>query len=83
MQGKLDNGEDFDFNRTALSMYSVHIEYNYKGNGETIDLATQNETYFVQPEEQAHLTKIHFATEALHKIAKEREEREKAETVKE
>ena len=83
MQGKLDNGEDFYFNRTALSMYSVHIEYNYKGNGETIDLATQNETYFVQPEVQEHLTKIHFATEALHKIAKEREEQEKTESVKE
>ena len=69
MHGKLDDGTDFDFHRTVRSMYSCHIEYNFKERGDAIDLATLDKTYFVFPQ-TAHnvLTKIHFATEALYDV---------------
>ena len=67
LKGTLDNGENFYFNRTVTSMYSCHIEYDFKGRGDAIDLADSNNTYFVFPDLYNHLTKIHFATEELFK----------------
>lgn len=68
MEGTLDNGEPFAFHRSTASMMSCHIEYDFKGRGDAIDLATLHDTYFVFPL-TAHnvLTKLHFATEELHK----------------
>ncbi|MBO7187774.1 MAG: hypothetical protein J6V68_05210 [Clostridia bacterium] len=69
-KGKLDNGEDFYLNRPVDSMYSCHIEYDYKKRGDALELATTEDTYFVYPLNNENiLTKFHFATEALyHKI---------------
>lgn len=69
LKGTLDNGEEFTFNRPVNTMYSCHIEYNFKKRGDAIDLADSNETYFVFPNLYNHLTKIHFATEELYKIS--------------
>ncbi len=67
MTGKLDNGEDFSFNRTVSSMRSLHIEYDFKGRGDAVDLATNDDTYFAFPLNSNNvLTKLHFATEELH-----------------
>lgn len=64
------NGEPFRFNRSVLSMMSCHIEYNFKGRGGAVDLASLKETYFVFPESSdLVLTKLHFAAEELHKAA--------------
>lgn len=69
LKGKLDNGEDFYLNRSTESMYSCHIEYNYQKRGDALDLATQDDTYFVFPQNYDNvITKLHFATEALHDI---------------
>ncbi len=67
LKGTLDNGEDFYFNRTVPSMYSCHVEYDFKGRGDAIDLANSENTYFIFPDLYNHLTKIHFATEELFK----------------
>lgn len=69
MEGTLDSGEPFEFHRSTASMMSCHIEYDFKGRGDAIDLATLHDTYFVFPQ-TAHnvLTKLHFATEELHKV---------------
>lgn len=72
MNGTLDDGTEFKFNRTVKSMYSCHIEYNFKKRGDAIDLATLNETYFVFPLNAFNcLTKIHFAAEELHRAEKD------------
>lgn len=68
LKGKLHNGKEFNFNRPVSSMYSCHIEYDFKNRGDAIDLATQNDTYFVFPDLYNHLTKIHFATEEMFKF---------------
>ncbi len=73
MKGTID-GKPFEFNRTALSMSSCHIEYDFKGRGDAIDLCTLSDTYFVFPLTAKNcLTKIHFATEELHDYMAEKQ----------
>ena len=74
MEGTLESGEPFSFHRSTASMMSCHIEYDFKGRGDAIDLATLHDTYFVFPQ-TAHnvLTKLHFATEELHKAQQEQQ----------
>jgi len=67
LSGTLDDGKEFYLNRSAASMISCHIEYNFKGRGDAVDLATRDDTYWVFPLHADNvLTKLHFATEALY-----------------
>lgn len=60
-------GQPFHFHKPVSSMYSCHIEFDFKGRGDCIDLATVNETWFIYPKNAKNvITKIHFATEELH-----------------
>ena len=62
---------DFKFVRSPLQNYAIHIEFDYKGRGGCIDLATNTETYFVYPLNNAKaLTKIHFANEIIYDLHK-------------
>ncbi len=56
-----------------MTMNSVHTEYDYRGWGQCITLSTPDNTYFLFPRgEGFNATKIQFATEYLHKKARER-----------
>ncbi len=67
VEGTTDDGKPFRLHRTVLSMYSCHIEYDFKGRGDAIDLATLTDTWFVFPLNAVNcLTKLHFAAEELH-----------------
>ncbi|MDD3424118.1 hypothetical protein [Sphaerochaeta sp.] len=58
--------EGFLLAKTPLSMYSCHIEYEYFGKGDCIDLSTLEDTYYIYPKEQKFsVTKIALATEEL------------------
>ena len=58
-------------------MRSLHIEYDFKGRGDAIDLCTLDDTYFVFPLNAKNcLTKLHFATEELHIAMEERKKEE-------
>lgn len=76
MKGDILDGH-FEFNRSVPSMRSVHIEYDFKGRGDAIDLCTLEDTYFVFPLTARNvLTKLHFATEELHRLdLREKEKR--------
>ena len=63
--GKLDDGTTFNLNKVPTSTRSVHIEYNYKGRGDALDIATLDETWWVFPLHNCCLTKFNFTTEAL------------------
>lgn len=66
------------FHREPLQSFGLHIDYNYKGNGEIIDLSSPDETYFARPlSKKKWLTKIRFAVEAIYDLKKE-EIKEKA-----
>ena len=50
----------------AKSTFSIHTEYDYRGQGECVTLSTPDNTYFLYPlEPDFSATKIQFATEAL------------------
>lgn len=66
------NNEPFELIKEPLSMYGLHIEYNYKGKGDCIDLSTNDNTYYIYPINQKKVvTKLHFAVEELYKIKKQ------------
>jgi hypothetical protein len=57
--------------KEPLSMYGLHIEYDYMGKGDCIDLSTLDDTYYIYPIHLKNVvTKMHFATEILYEIAK-------------
>ncbi|MBU1020050.1 MAG: hypothetical protein KJ847_02455 [Firmicutes bacterium] len=58
--------------KSVLSLYGLHIEYNYLGTkGDCIDLSTLGDTYYLYPLHQQNVvTKLHFAVEELCKIEK-------------
>jgi hypothetical protein len=60
-------GEPFLLKKDPLSMYSCHIEYDYMGKGDCIDLSTLRDTYYIYPKTDAwSATKISLATEELY-----------------
>lgn len=60
------NGKPFELNKPLSSMYSVHVEFNFLGRGDSIDLATDETSYFVYPQIQDKITKVHLAQEELY-----------------
>lgn len=61
------NGKPFVLNKPVPSMYSVHIEYDFLGRGDAIDIATEETSYFMfLKTAKNHLTKLHFAQEELY-----------------
>ncbi len=62
-------GEDYRLEKSVVSMYSCHIEYNYLGkHGDCIDINTLEDTLYIYPEgEDFSVTKIALATEELYK----------------
>ena len=69
VDGTLD-GKPFHLHRDAATMSSLHIEYDFKGRGDALDLYDGEYTYWVYPLTAKNvLTKLHFAQIALHKKA--------------
>lgn len=62
--------EDFLLRKTPLENTSTHIEFEYWGKGDAIDLSTSNDSYWLFSKDKDYLvTKIHFAVEALYRKA--------------
>lgn len=63
----LADGAEFTLKKEPLSMYSCHIEYDYMGKGDCIDLSTLSDTYYIYPKTgDWSATKISLATEELY-----------------
>lgn len=62
-------GEDYILKRSVASMYSCHIEYDFKTRKkDCFDLSTLEDTYFIYPlSKDFSVTKISLATEELYK----------------
>ncbi|MDX9691658.1 MAG: hypothetical protein RBT45_04320 [Acholeplasmataceae bacterium] len=64
-------GPGVSLSKEPLALYGLHIEYDYFGKGDCIDLSTLHDTYYIYPINQKNVvTKLHFATEELYKIEK-------------
>lgn len=64
---------NFDLIREPLSLYGLHIEYNYKNRGDAIDISTTDDSYWIFPKTKKDIvTKLHFGVEELYKLAKKK-----------
>ena len=62
---------DFEFRRSPKQSYALHIEYEYLDRGSFLELADQQDTYFIYPlNKPEQLTKLHFATEHIYDLSK-------------
>ena len=67
----IDN--NFNFHRSPLQSYAIHIEYNYLNRGAFLELADNHDVYFIYPLNRwKELTKIHFAVEHIYDLKKEK-----------
>ena len=65
LAGEYEN-EPFSISWAAPSLYSCHIEYDYKGRGDCVDLSTGSDTFYIFPLGGAcSVTKISLATEEI------------------
>ncbi len=66
-------GEPFTLVRSAKGMESIHIEYNYLGRGDCVDISVADDSFWCYLSKRSALTKISFATEEMHKLAMKKE----------
>jgi len=79
LDGLIDEGLHFKLHRSAISMQASHIEYDFHGKGDLIDISTQNDTYFAYPlTKKCVITKLNLAAEELYIYHKELEAAKKA-----
>jgi len=70
---KICDDESFRLEKKPLSLYSLHIEFDYFGKGDCLDLSTPEDTFYLFPLTKENVvTKLQFAVEELYKI-KEKE----------
>lgn len=68
-------GEEFVLTRSAISLESMHIEYDYLKRGDCVDISIPDDSFWCYLTKKNAITKLSFATEEIHKLAlkKERE----------
>lgn len=65
-----NNHMPYELTWTAHTLYSCHIEYNYRNIGDCVDLNTSDDTLYIYPlVEKFSVTKLSLATEELYKVA--------------
>ena len=62
-------GKEYMLVRTAKSMESMHIEYDYLGRGDCVDISIPDDSFWCYLSKRDAITKISFATEEMHKFA--------------
>ncbi len=63
------NGNPFELVKEPKSMYACHIEFDYQGKGDCLDLSTLEDTYYLYPQHtRTVVTKISLAVEELYKL---------------
>ena len=62
-------GEDYELVRSAKSLESMHIEYDYLGRGYCVDISIPDDSFWCYLTKRDAITKISFATEEMHKLA--------------
>jgi len=61
--------ESFSLKKAPLENFGVHIEFDYFGKGNAIDLSTNNDSFWMFSHDKDYLVvKVHFAVEELYKI---------------
>lgn len=64
-------GEPYTLVRSAKNLDSMHIEYDYLGRGDCVDISEPDDSFWCYTTKRDVITKIAFATEEMHKLSKE------------
>lgn len=64
-------GKPFTLIRSAMDLESMHIEYDYLGRGDCVDISIPDDSFWCYLSKRDAITKISFATEEMHKLAVE------------
>lgn len=65
-------GEEYTLVRSARNLESMHIEYDYLGRGDCVDISIPDDSFWCYLSKRDAITKISFATEEMHKMAMEK-----------
>lgn len=66
---RLERDASFRLEKKSLSLYSLHVEYDYKGKGDCIDLSTLDDTFYIYPMTMKNVvTKLQFAVEEIYAL---------------
>ena len=63
------HGEPYVLARSAMHLESMHIEYDYLGRGDCVDISIPDDSFWCYLSKRDAITKISFATEEMHKLA--------------
>lgn len=63
-------GKPYTLVRSAMHLESMHIEYDYLGRGDCVDISIPDDSFWCYLSKRDAITKISFATEEMHKLAK-------------
>ena len=69
-------GEPYELHRSAMSLESMHIEYDYLGRGDCVDISIPEDSFWCYLTKRDAITKISFATEEMHKLAMRNKEKQ-------
>ncbi|MBQ8518996.1 MAG: hypothetical protein IJ455_05305 [Agathobacter sp.] len=63
------HGEAYTLTRSAMNLESMHIEYDYLGRGDCVDISIPDDSFWCYLSKRDAITKISFATEEMHLLA--------------
>ena len=63
------HGEPYTLVRSAKNLESMHIEYDYLGRGDCIDISIPDDSFWCYLSKRDAITKISFATEEMYYLA--------------
>ena len=59
--------------KSPMSLESVHIEYDYLGRGDCVDISIQDDSFWCYFTKRDVITKLSFATEEIFFLADEKQ----------
>ena len=62
-------GEPYVLKKSAMSLESIHIEYDYLGRGDCVDISIPDDSFWCYLSKRDAITKLSFATEEMYKAA--------------
>ena len=68
-------GKPYVLVKSALSLESMHIEYDYLGRGDCVDISIPNDSFWCYLSKRDAVTKLSFATEEIYQAALKQEKK--------
>ncbi len=65
-------GEPYELHKPPHALESMHIEYDYLGKGDCVDISIPDDSFWCYLSKRDAITKLSFATEEIHLYAKEK-----------